>query len=199
MLNTPPWHGLSLDLCNMKKLLATTSLIGVLAFTAQAIPTGLGTGQGVGNSWTFTFQNTTYGVSFDTIEMFITGGTATFDAAAGVGTAGWGGVLVNPTYTFISGPTIGADQTITLSFFDPAPAGGVRVDFLTWSGGINGTLLPGQWWAYTDIPSGGANGQYTFLSGTMPNYNRSVPDGGVTAMLLGMGMLGLGWVRRMVK
>ena len=26
-----------------------------------------------------------------------------------------------------------------------------------------------------------------------------VPDGGLTAMLLGMGMLGLGWVRRMVK
>jgi hypothetical protein len=37
------------------------------------------------------------------------------------------------------------------------------------------------------------------------NYNRNadggsiVPDGGLTAMLLGMGMLGLGWVRRMVK
>jgi len=26
-----------------------------------------------------------------------------------------------------------------------------------------------------------------------------VPDGGLTAMLLGMGMLGLGWVRRMIK
>ena len=186
----------------MKKLLATTSLIGVLAFTAQANPTGLGTGQGVGNSWTFSFDNTTGGASFDTIQMFITAGGATYDAAAVVsGPAGWGGLLVNPTYTFISGPATVADQTITLSFAGTAPDGGVQVDFLTWSGGIGGTLVPGQWWAYTDIPSGGVNGAWKMLEGSaMPKYDTSgVPDGGVTAMLLGMGMLGLGWVRRMVK
>ncbi len=33
----------------------------------------------------------------------------------------------------------------------------------------------------------------------MDNFTYHTPDGGMTAMLLGMGMLGLGYVRRMVK
>jgi len=37
------------------------------------------------------------------------------------------------------------------------------------------------------------------LGAILDNVKLQVPDGGLTAMLLGMGVLGLGWVRRIVK
>lgn len=54
--------------------------------------------------------------------------------------------------------------------------------------GLNQALTP-------PTLSGGAQ---SFIIQT-PNLTPPVPDGGLTAALLGMGLLGLGWVRRMVK
>ncbi len=184
----------------MKRLLIVICAVvvaGVLSVSpASASPVALsGGGVGSGNSWTFTFENTTFGALFDKIEIFITGGGAAFDAAATVsGPAGWGGTLVNPTYTYIGGPATGLNQWITLNFAGSAPAGGVAVDFLTWNAG---SPVAGQFWRYTNVPYGGASGPWELITDYDPgDYNRSVPDGGATLTLLGCALVGVGALRR---
>jgi hypothetical protein len=181
----------------MKRTSVLVLLVASLlwATSASAGPTGLGTGLGTGNSWVFTFTNTTGGAPFDKIEMFIMTPGYSFDLAATVDVpGGWSGTLVNPGYTFISGTTFTGDQNITMYFSGTAPAGGVVVDFLTWNGA---SKVAGQVWQYTNIPSGGAGGAYQVLDpATLPDFNRAVPDGGATLVLLGGALMGLGILRR---
>lgn len=80
-------------------------------------------------------------------------------------------------------------------------------DFLTWGNGTPGTGLGFDSYTKLAIDTLGANvldpsaGAYGVSVIHLENGQDwlAVPDGGVTAMLLGMGMLSLGWVRRMVK
>jgi hypothetical protein len=52
---------------------------------------------------------------------------------------------------------------------------------------------------FDDAPNGLIKPTTGFNQNGWFGANVQVPDGGVTSMLLGMGMLGLGFVRRMVK
>lgn len=112
----------------------------------------------------------------------VVGGT--FEAPGVNGLSGdWTGTMVSPTLV-----SFGGSDTTSENFS------------LWWNGS--------PWWTQLNL--------WTYLDGNLvcaeyftPGWGHGwlgkdsgppqVPDGGVTALLLGMGMLGLGWVRRMVK
>jgi hypothetical protein len=116
---------------NMKRLVLVLMAVACLVHAGPAIasPLELPT-TGPGNSWIMSWSDWTQGKEYDKTEFFITAGPSTFDAAAMTSEAGWVGVLVNPTYTYIAGPAATVTKTLTLSFFDPQPLGGIRIDIL---------------------------------------------------------------------
>ncbi len=69
---------------------------------------------------------------------------------------------------------------------------------IVWGNGFTPTSAT---WAFT-IPTGSASGLYSFAAATVtivPQQHNPVPDSGVTALLLGLGLVGLNLVARRSK
>jgi hypothetical protein len=184
-------------------MLKTLGIMGLLmicfiyAAPAYAEPIGSFT-LGTGNSWTFTWTDTTSGDLVDKIEFFIMAGTNSFDLPVDINFSGWTGSLVNPNYTYTAGTANGVDKIIMLSFTDPRPSGGIRIDVLEWH---EGSIVGGQAWAFTDVPNGEGYGPWETI--TYPDhYNRTyapVPEGGSISLLLGIGGMALAGLRKWWK
>ena len=188
--------------------LTGATLVG-LAVSANAIPTGLLGGVGPGNSWVVTWHDATYnGETFDNVKFLIVNGGAsgaTFDLAGSVawdgGTpTGWNGNLLNGTLTSISGPAVtkygGDGGNMTLSFSGTQPSqNDIVVDVLYYNGN---TFLPDLSWQWLSLPeygyTEGVNWEYLTQAPPLP-----VPDGGLTAGLLGLSLVGLGGIRRLMR
>ena len=158
-----------------------------LAARVNAEPISLFT-EGPGQSWDVTWNDTSDQNPINEIVAIIVSGPATFDESLTTSISDWTtpGSLVNPDETSISGPVNAADKTIKLSFTDPEPAGDVVVDIYELYNGHLAAFGSFQW---GDLPS----------QGNWANLPATVPDGGLTVSMLGMGVLGLCYVRRMVK
>jgi hypothetical protein len=171
----------------MGKIICALFSVALLAWVRQAnaepiSPFSVGPGQ----SWDVTWADSSDGAPVDEIVATVVSGAGSFDLAMSTSIAGWTSVLVNPDETKTFGSTITADKTITLSFADPAPAGGVVVDIAEL---FNGHLAAYGSFQWEDLPS----------QGNWVNLPATVPDGGLTASMLGLGLLGLCYVRRVVK
>lgn len=143
------------------------------------------------NSWSATWTDTTGGKLYDMVEFFVTGGGFAFDAPASTSQAGWSGFLVNPLYSYISGPAASADKVLTLFFEGNAPSGGVRVDIIPW---YQGSLVAGEAWRWTNLP----NQNWEPIT-TPGNYDRTpVPEGGSLLVMLGMGIMAIVGVCRRI-
>ena len=144
--------------------------------------------EGPGQSWDVTWSDTSDRNPINEIVAIIVSGPATFDESITTSISGWTtpGTLVNPDETSINGPVNNADKTIKLSFADPEPAGSVVVDIYEL---YNGRLAAYGSFQWEDLPS----------QGNWVNLPATVPDGGLTVSMLGMGVLGLCYVRRMAK
>jgi hypothetical protein len=177
-----------------------------MAVTSSATPLSSPT-VGPGHSWDVTWTDGDYsGETFNEMEFVIVGGgatRATFDGAATLtfnyaGSPIWTGTLVNPvngksTDTYVSGTAVtlgsGLWDSITLSFTDPAPAiSDVVVNVYLF---YNGAAVTDLDWCWPGLPGGAGYTEYQ-------NWD-PIPDGGMTAVLLGMGMLGLACARRRMK
>ncbi len=186
----------------MKRLLLFVALAVCLAYGAPASagPVGLPV-VAPGSSWVVVWTDGNYSVTpFDKVEFFITAGGATFDAAADI--SGVAGVLVNPEYTVVTNPGGWTGNTVmTLSFSGiQTDYSGVQINVEYWAGT---TLLTGTGfhWQWLNLPGNQSITEgdgWKYISGT-PDYDRTVPDGGMTIMLLGMSLAGLGYARRFVK
>jgi len=131
---------------------------------------------GAGNSWDVSWSDTSGGTQINGLEAVIVSGNATFDSAMSVTLAGWSGTLLNSTLSYASGTANGADRTISLSFTDPAPAGGVVVDiFELYNGVVVGSPL--QAWQWENLP---ADQSWQFISS-----NDLVPVPEATTMIAG--------------
>jgi len=118
---------------------------------------------GPGHSWDVSWTDTSGGTQINGLEAVIVGGGATFDGAVSVGLTGWTGTLLNSTLSYASGTAAGADRTISLSFTDPEPAGGVVVDiFELYNGVVVGS--PAQAWQWTDLPNGPPDSSWQYIS-----------------------------------
>ena len=161
-------------------------VLGLLA-RVNAEPISLFT-EGPGHSWDVTWNDTSDRNPINEIVAIIVSGPATFDDPLTTSISDWTtpGTLVNPDETTISGLVNNADKSITLSFADPEPAGDVMVDIYELYNGHLAAFGSFQW---EDLPS----------QGNWANLPAAVPDGGLTVSMLGMGVLGLCFVRRMVK
>jgi hypothetical protein len=144
--------------------------------------------EGPGQSWDVTWNDTSDQNPINEIVAIIVSGPATFDESITSSISDWTtpGILVNPDETSISGPVNTADKAIKLSFADPEPAGEVVVDIYELYNGHLAAFGSFQW---EDLPS----------QGNWANLPATVPDGGLTVSMLGMGVLGLCYVRRRVK
>jgi hypothetical protein len=161
-------------------------VLGLVA-RVYAEPVNLFT-EGPGHSWDVTWNDTSDRNPINEIVAIIVSGPATFDDPLTTSISDWTtpGILVNPDETYISGAVNVADKSVTLSFADPEPAGDVVVDIYELYNGHLAAFGSFQW---EDLPS---QGNWATLPAT-------VPDGGLTVSMLGMGVLGLCCVRRMVK
>ena len=144
--------------------------------------------EGPGHSWDVTWSDTSDQNPINEIVAIIVSGPATFDLPLTTSLSDWTtvGTLVNPEEACISGPVSTVDKNITLSFADPEPAADVVVDIYELYNGRVATYGSFQW---EDLPS----------EGNWVNLPATVPDGGLTVSMLGMGVLGLCYVRRMAK
>jgi hypothetical protein len=136
---------------------------------------------GPGHSWDVSWTDTSSGVPINGLEALVVAGGATFDAPVIVGLPGWNGTLLNSTLTYASGPADGSDRTISLSFTDPPPLGGVVVDIFEL---YNGAVLPGQAWQWYDLPSGPPDSDWGLISS-----NALVPVPEPTTIISGVLML----------
>jgi len=177
-------------------------------------------------SWEVTYGFTgLFMGAFDTIEAFVVkesdgsiGKGGPFEAPGLTFTdARWSGTLVNPTYALATGASV-TGVTLTVHFdgdLDPVLDGGtptaahvpkpVTFDFLFYSGGVDGTLLSslrfsydGKTFAMADI-SAVPSGDQGYDRVDPPAPADPVPDTGSTLALLGMGMAGLGGLRRKLR
>lgn len=176
----------------MKRLILPAMFIMAMASAAFAVPMTPAS-IGPGNSWDVSWNDGNYSGAYDMVKFTITSGNATFDNVASVN--GTLGTLANgdlsSTVNIAFGPS--GTTTMLLSFADPPPvSGGVQVSVLYDEGG---NLLTGSGfnWQWLDLPE-----NQSITEGVGWEY-LPVPDGGMTALLLGMGMLGVGWVRRIVR
>jgi hypothetical protein len=175
----------------LKKII--TGLLGVavlgLLTRANAEPISPFT-VGPGNSWDVTWLDTSGGAPVDEIVVTVVSATGSFDLAMSTSIAGWTSTLVNPDETEAFGSQITADKTIKLSFADPAPVGGVVVDISELDKGRLAAYGSFQW---GDLP---IQGNWVNLPAGIP---ANIPDGGLTASMLGLGLLGLCYVRRFIR
>jgi hypothetical protein len=148
---------------------------------------------GPGHSWVVSWDDTSDGASVDQIIAKVVSGPSDFDepisiTLGGFPLAGWTSTLVNEEETKMSGAAINVDKDISLSFGGTAPAGGVVVDVFELYNGRTAAYGSFQW---EDLPS---QGNWINLPANTP-----IPDGGLTASMLGLGFLGLCYVSRLVK
>jgi len=161
-----------------------------------------------GGSWNVgvTFNNAGFG-AFDTFESFIVfdNGSGPF-APLGMRnpTNAWSSSTPNLNYSIISGPGMPAATAESWTYhFAGSSANIVRIDFLGWIGGVGGSL---DFAANIDYTNGNRTvqqafgGAYSFLQhptgfGQQYNRNSAIPEPS-TALLLGLGMLGAGLIRR---
>ena len=148
---------------------------------------------GPGHSWVVTWDDTSDGSLVDQIIAKVVSGPSDFDGAVSINLggsplAGWTSTLVNGEETKISGAAINLDKDISLSFGGTAPTGGVVVDVFEL---YNGRLAGYGSFQWENLPS---QGNWVNLPATTP-----IPDGGLTVSMLGMSLLGLCYIRRMVK
>jgi hypothetical protein len=158
-----------------------------------------------------------YGITYD--FTFTGGGVVAsgwFDAPTlgGVVTDGEvdvTGAALNGTFGWVQGPTVRAVDGTDIIFdnvFSPAADPALDGKGL---GFANGYMSPGHYdgvvniWGnspgnYSLFEAGGSVRAYNeYDGGTLRVTERAIPDGGITAAMLGMSMLGLGLVRRQVK
>jgi hypothetical protein len=150
---------------------------------------------GPGNSWTVSWLDGGYGGPVDTVAAVIVGGGASFDDAFSSTQLGWSGTLVNPAYTYVAGPASAANQSVTLSFANTAPAGGVVVDIFAL---YQGKIIPGQAWQWFDLPKGSVNYGWQLIPDS--TYNTVVPE--PTTMIAGALLLlpfGMSTIRMLRK
>jgi len=114
-----------------------------------------------------------------------------------------GALLVSDSVVGNAGQTLLGDGDFSYSAGAPfSAAGGTKY----WLSIVPDMAFPPQWGWESSSPSGGDGIAYQYFLGNTSQVgtdfaftlegNASVPDGGSTAMLLGMGVAGLTWLRR---
>jgi len=135
--------------------------------------------------------------------------------------ATWSGTLVNPNYASATGASVTSlrfsinfagdlrDPTLPLSNSNPPQA--VTFDELFYSGGLTGTLLGGfrmsfdgitrdpSFFFFDVVPAGTVYDRVDPPADPVDPPGDPVPDTGSTLALLGMGMVGLGGLRRKLR
>jgi hypothetical protein len=188
-----------------KTIILTLAVAGLLwATSASAGPVVIGQAGSVQiGSWMLTnvIENAP---NMTKMEAFITSGNSTFDglgwgALNYGGAVGWTSQVINPTYAVATGTAVN-QQWLTNRFTSNIgtmvvwdilayDASDNLIDsFRMWSDGT-GTV----WSQYNNTPFTGPGGWDTQITGT---YDRHVPDGGTTLMLLGGALVGLAALRR---
>lgn len=144
------------------------------------------------------------GGQFDTFEAFMVLGSIDFKAPGFeyFSDLGWGGSLIRSDYILASGPSV--DELLFDVDLVGTPGDAFSFDFLTWEGGIFGTLrefvrveveagwepdIEGyiNWYEYIEVYD---------INGDGSGYNRNAPvPEPNTLFLLGSGLL-LGWFYR---
>jgi len=187
----------------IKTLFLAVSVAGALTRPTHAIPI---TGS-VDMGGTATLNNTQLGsataaTSFTSVTVggVPTGAyTGTFhDSVSWSGFSWPSSATVAPLWTFVDAGT-GWTYSFTLKNVSVKSQDNTFLNLLG-SGllDITGTGSPydetsGAWSFTISNPDGGAHANFAF---TFANSQTAVPDGGATAMLLGVGLLGLGAIRR---
>jgi hypothetical protein len=167
-------------------------ILVVAANTALAVPVYLGDVEA--NSWGQAFYQSGVG-NFNKMEAFLVGSSSgtVFEPGFYSLNNSWSATRPNPKYSV----AVGSMQTVeyfSLAFRDPVQA--VYVDILTYMGATlveRGSLANTAASGYSGI---GGGWYWKGLSLDGSGYNRSVPDGGLTLAMLGMGLAGVGFVAR---
>ncbi len=185
----------------------TLGLVGaiMLGFAIQAHADIIAVGDVRIGSWAQEWQLTETGAPFDHVQMFLLGGGPSWTVTES--SANWSVTSANETTAILDGApsgglygiynftTAGVGNLADALFLTQKwnTSGGtpvlMREYLINTAGGAGYAATPGGGW-YIKVLTPGESGQ---------EYQATVPDGGLTAVLLGMAMVGLGCVRRRVK
>ncbi|MCP5188798.1 MAG: hypothetical protein H6988_00200 [Pseudomonadales bacterium] len=175
---------------NTHKLLIVGVACIAMPLTVKATPTGVAFFEEIG-SWQLTGIYESQGKPYSCLEAFIVGGVSTFeDPGWGSPLKGdWTSELINPLYAKTSGSPLD-NQWLSLKF-SGAMGQMVTWDVLVWQD--ENTLLQryemwanGYTWGWKPLSTDAGEAIYD---------RSAVPDSGLSAGLLGLGLLSLGFGR----